>query len=63
MPAAEVVGDTAQTVAPFVDSATEIIPILNQMAQDVQQIERALAALLALFLVFTFLYMALRWFT
>lgn len=63
MPAAEVVGDTAQAVAPFVDSSTEIIPILNQMAQDVQQIEHALATLLALFLVFTFLYMALRWFT
>ena len=63
MPAAEVVGDTAQTVAPLVDSSTEIIPILNQMAQDVQQIEHALAALLALFLVFNFLYMALRWFT
>ena len=63
MPAAEVVGDTAQAVAPLVDSSTEIIPILNQMAQDVQQIEHALAALLALFLVFTCLYMALRWFT
>ena len=63
MPAAEVVGDAAQTVAPLVDSSAEIIPILNQMAQDVQQIEHALAALLALFLVFTFLYMALRWFT
>lgn len=63
MPAAEVVGDTAQVVAPLVDSSPEIIPILNQMAQDVQQIEHALAALLALFLVFAFLYMALRWFT
>ena len=31
MPAAEVVGDTAQAVAPLVDSSTEIIPILNQM--------------------------------
>ena len=62
MPAAEAVGDAAQVVAPLVDTSTEIIPILSQMAQDVQQIEHALAALLALVLVATFLHFALGWF-
>ena len=62
MPAAVAADEAAQAVAPLVDSSTEIIPILGQMAQDVQQIEHALAALLALMLVATFLYFALGWF-
>lgn len=62
MPAAEAVGDAAQVVAPLVDTSTDIIPTLSQMAQDVQQIEHALAALLALVLVATFLHFALGWF-
>lgn len=60
MPAA--VAEAGEAVAPLVDTSTEIIPILSQMAQDVQQIEHALAALLALVLVATFLYFALGWF-
>ena len=62
MPAAEAASEAVQVVAPLVDTSTEIIPILNQMAQDVQQIEHALAALLALMLVATFLHFALGWF-
>lgn len=60
MPAA--VAEAGEVVAPLVDTSTEIIPILSQMAQDVQQIEHALAALLALVLVATFLHFALGWF-
>lgn len=60
MPAA--VAEAGEAVAPLVDTSTEIIPILSQMAQDVQQIEHALAALLALVLVATFLHFALGWF-
>lgn len=63
MPAAGVVADAGSAVAaPVVDATNDLLPIVTQLSQDVQTIQYALAAILALLLVATFLYFAVGWF-
>ena len=63
MPAAAVVADAGNAVAaPVADATNELLPIVTQLSQDVQIIQHALAAILALLLVATFLYFAVGWF-
>lgn len=63
MLAAGVVADAGSAVvAPVADAANDLLPIVTQLSQDVQVVQRALAAILALLLVATFLYFAVGWF-
>ena len=63
MPAAGVVADAGNDVAaPVADATNDLLPIVTQLSQDVQTIQYALAAILALLLVVTFLYFAVGWF-
>lgn len=63
MPAAGIVADAGSAVAaPVADATNDLLPIVTQLSQDVQTIQYASAAILALLLVATFLYFAVGWF-
>ena len=54
-PAAEAITNAADVV--------DLFPVVSQMAQDVSQMREVLAAILALLIVVSFLFVAMRWFT
>lgn len=61
---ADALAQAAESAAPAVsDTASDLLPTVTAMASDLSQLCQMMQVILALLLVFTFLYFAVRWFS
>lgn len=61
---ADALAQAAESAAPVVsDTASDLLPTVTAMASDLSQLCQMMQVILALLLVFTFLYFAVRWFS
>lgn len=60
---ADALAQAAETVPVVAADTSDLLPIVSAMASDLSQLCQMMQAILALLLVFTFLYFAVRWFS